>query len=239
MSAAFFRALARQAAARYPARDRFARHFAFGKLTRDPAFRELLERGLVPDGARLLDLGCGQGVLEALLVAAREAHARAEWPPAWPPPPRPAVMRGIDISGRDIERARAACGAHAVFVRDDMRRADFGEVDTVVILDVLHYVDYAAQDAVLQRIVEALAPPALLLLRVGDRAAGLRFRITEWVDRLVMRLRGHRLEGLHCRTLDEWRARLAALGFRVDAVPMSAGTPFANVLLVARYDAAR
>ena len=32
MSAAF-RALARQAAALYPARDRYARHFAYGKLT--------------------------------------------------------------------------------------------------------------------------------------------------------------------------------------------------------------
>jgi glutamate-ammonia-ligase adenylyltransferase len=32
------------------------------------------------------------------------------------------------------------------------------------------------------------------------------------------------------------RDRLAALGFRVEALPMSAGTPFANVLLVARYD---
>ena len=48
MTAAFFRTLARDAARRYPARDRYARHFAFGKLTGDPAFRHLLEQGLIP-----------------------------------------------------------------------------------------------------------------------------------------------------------------------------------------------
>lgn len=236
MSGAFFRALAREAAARYPARDRFARHFAYGKLTGDPVFRELLERGLVPPAARLLDVGCGQGVLEALLIAARARHAQGGWPAGWPPPPEPKVMRGVDIAQRDIERARAACAAQAVFQCEDMRRADFGEVDTVVILDVLHYVPLADQDEVLRRIVAALSPPALLLLRVGDRSSGLRFRFTEWVDRAVMRARGHRIDRLHSRTLDDWREYLGTLGFRVEAVPMSAGTPFANVLLIARYD---
>jgi hypothetical protein len=37
-----------------------------------------------------------------------------------------------------------------------------------------------------------------------------------------------------CRTLAEWVARLQSLGFEVQSQPMSAGTPFANVLLVAR-----
>lgn len=70
MSDAFFRTLAREAAGGYPRRDPFARHFAYGKLTGDPAFAHLLRAGLFPDGARVLDLGCGQGVLPALLLAA-------------------------------------------------------------------------------------------------------------------------------------------------------------------------
>jgi hypothetical protein len=36
------------------------------------------------------------------------------------------------------------------------------------------------------------------------------------------------------RTATEWRAELTALGFEVSLAAMSEGTPFANVLLVAR-----
>jgi SAM-dependent methyltransferase len=235
VSAAFFRALARDAASRYPARDRFARHFAFGKLTRDPAFRYLLEHGLIADGARLLDLGCGQGVLMALLLAARDRHAQGSWPESWAAPPSPRAMRGIDLMRRDVERAQSASGPAATFACGDVRTADLGDVDTVVILDVLHYVDFGAQDDVLRRVRAAFGGEGVLLLRVGDRSTGLRFRFTDWVDRAVMALRGHRLDRLYTKPLAEWIRQLEALGFSVAAIPMSAGTPFANVLLVARY----
>jgi SAM-dependent methyltransferase len=237
LSTAHFRALARAASRRYPRGDRFARHFAYGKLTRDPAFRALLERGLIAPRERLVDLGCGQGVLESLLLAAHESHRRGEWPAQWPAPPDPQAMHGVDLSGRDIARAREACGDAASFVQGDIRSADFGRAGTVVILDVLHYIDYAAQEEVLSRVRSALGGGGVLLLRVGDRSASARFVFTDLVDRIVMRLRGHRLERLYCRAASEWRARLTELGFRVDPLPMSEGTPFANVLLVARYDA--
>ena len=237
MSASHFRALARAASRLYPPRERFARHFAYGKLTRDPAFRALLERGLMAPRDRLVDLGCGQGVLEALLLAAREIHRRGAWPADWPAPPEPREMFGVDVSGRDIARAREACGEAASFAVGDIRATDFGEAGTVVILDVLHYVDYAAQDEVLLRVRAALSRGGVLLLRVGDRSRSARFLFTDLVDRVAMRLRGHRLERLYCRPAAEWQARLAALGFRVEALPMSQGTLFANVLLVARYDA--
>lgn len=236
MSAAFYRSLARQAARRYPARDRYARHFAFGKLTRDPAFRHLLERGLLPPGGALLDLGCGQGVLAALLLAAREQHAGGEWPAHWPPPPNPRALRGIDLLARDVERARQACGDTAQFEQGDIRAGDLGRADAVVILDVLHYIDYAAQQSVLERVRAALDGGGVLLLRVADASPTWRFRLTVAVDRLSMALRGLRLERLWCRALEDWVRCLAALGFDVAAAPMSDGTPFANVLLVARYD---
>jgi SAM-dependent methyltransferase len=238
LSATHFRALARAASRLYPPGDRFARHFAYGKLTRDPAFRALLERGILSARGRLLDLGCGQGVLEALLIAARESHRRGEWPAHWPVPPDPQAMHGVDLAQRDIERARKACGSAATFVRGDIRSSDFGNAETVVILDVLHYIDYAAQDEVLTRVRTALGQRGVLLLRVGDRSRSARFFFTDLVDRIVMRLRGHRLGRLHCRAASEWRERLVDLGFGVEALPMSQGTPFANVLLVALYDAA-
>jgi hypothetical protein len=49
-----------------------------------------------------------------------------------------------------------------------------------------------------------------------------------------MRLRGARVGRYHCRPVQAWERRLGEAGFRVEARPMSAGTPFANVLLVGR-----
>jgi SAM-dependent methyltransferase len=221
VSDARFRPLARQAAALYARADRFARHFAYGKLTGDPAFAHLLDRQLIPATARVLDLGCGQGVLAALLAAAGRDPSR---------------YTGVDLGKRDIERAQRACPA-ARFIVGDIRTTAFDPADVVVILDVLHYIDYDAQSEVLRRVRAALAAGGVLLLRVGDESPSLRFRATLAVDRLVTWLRGHGLARLYCKPLAQWRRELEALGFAVAATPMSAGTPFANVLLVARYHA--
>ncbi len=222
MSGALFRSLAREAAARYPKRDRYARRFAYGKLAGDPVFEHIVSNRLIPPDARILDLGCGQGLLAALLAAdARHGGWR---------------YRGIDLAGRDIERARAAAGPNDELVAGDIRSVDFGTADVVVMLDVLHYIDPPAQLDVLRRARDALAPGGILLMRVADASAGLRFRITEAIDLAATRLRGHRIARLHSLPLAGRREQLEREGFRVEAVPMSAGTPFANVLLVARYD---
>jgi len=52
-------------------------------------------------------------------------------------------------------------------VHGDIRDVDYGSADAVVILDVLHYLDYPAQERVLQRVRGALGPRGLLLLRPG------------------------------------------------------------------------
>jgi len=231
VSAEFFRALARRAAGRYRT-DRFARHFAYFKLTGDPAFRHLLESGLLAGRERLLDLGCGQGMLEALLAAAGEARER--WPQEWAPAPAPRAMEGIELDRRALERARLAAVGHARFVHGDIRNVAFAEADAIVILDVLHYMDRPAQEAVLERARRSIAPGGVLLVRVADARPGLRFRATLALDRLSLWLRGRRSGAYHCRPLAAWIARLEALGLAVEARPMSAGTPFANVLLVAR-----
>ncbi|MEO5695109.1 MAG: class I SAM-dependent methyltransferase [Usitatibacter sp.] len=237
MSDAFFHTLAKEAASLYPARDRFARHFAAGKLKGDPAFAHLLRAQLVRPGARVLDLGCGQGMLAALLRAARERKERGDWDSSWPAPPAVQRYLGIELMATDVKRARHAAGpdGHATFVQGDIRTIEFGHADTVVILDVLHYVSYEEQDEILERVRASLSGGGVLLVRVGDESGSMRFRYTLFIDRLVMALRGHRLPRLYCRSLARWMATLKELGFEVVSTPMSEGTPFANVLLVARY----
>jgi SAM-dependent methyltransferase len=206
------------ASARYRAAGRFAYYFARGKLSGDPAFGTIVNEAWIRPGSRVLDLGCGQGLLASLLLAADHGCR----------------VHGIEVLPAEAQRARKALGDAAEIVCGDIRHEDFGEVDAAVILDVLHYIDYPAQDQVLQRLRAALRPGGLLLLRVGDADAGLRFRISNLIDYVVFFLRGNRLGRLYCRPLAQWRQALEALGFHVEVIPLSHGTPFANVMLKAR-----
>lgn len=236
MTSQFVKKLIDTATEPYRSAGKFAWHFARGKLGGDPVFAGMLERGLIPDGARILDIGCGQGLLASWLLSARGLFDKGIWPANWPAAPKPASIHGIELMPRDVERAQRALGNAARFTVGDMCRADFGKVDAVVILDVLHYVSYEAQDDVLRRVRDALAPGGTLILRVGDASAGLPFLMSVWVDRVVTFVRGHRNSRMYCRPLPEWQQALGKLGFTVDTIPMNNGTPFANILLLARLD---
>jgi SAM-dependent methyltransferase len=228
------RVLLARAADPYRRAGRFAYHFARGKLRYDPIFRAILELGLLRGQPRILDLGCGQGLLAAWLQAAACCYEHGAWPRRWPPPPLPRSMRGIELMERDVVRARHGLGPSCEIVQADIRQVPFGSADAVVILDVLHYMPEASQRDVLRRVRAALPAGGVLLLRVGDADAGLRFRITCWSDRLILLFRGHGLPTLHCHGLGRWRRLLQECGFDSRSEPMSAGTPFANVLLIAR-----
>jgi SAM-dependent methyltransferase len=227
-------ALIAAAARRYTPAGRVAVGFARGKLRHDPVFVALLKQGLVPDGVRVLDLGCGQGVLLALLVAAREQYRAGCWPADWPAPPQRLALHGVECRPAAVRRARLALGAEAEIETADLRDATLPSGDVVVLLDVIHYLDKPAQERLLAAIADALPQGGLFLMRVGDvsaRAAALATRI---VDHLVTLVRSGELHPLHRRPLPEWAALLERLGFDVTVEPKSEGTPFANVLLVAR-----
>ncbi len=217
----------------YRSAGRFAYYFARGKLRADPVYRAILELGLLRGRSRILDLGCGQGLLAAWLRAAERCYERGSWPWGWPPAPQTLSTRGIELMARDVERARSALGSAAEVSQADIRSASFGAADAVVILDVLHYLNPQAQLEVLQRVRAALPARGLLLLRVGDAGGGLRFRYGQWSDKLVMLMRGHSIVTQHCRSTAQWRMLLRECGFDSEAKPMSQGTPFANVLLIA------
>lgn len=228
------RSLSEGAARRYASAGRFAMHFARGKLGAERVLGEFLARGLIPRGAQILDLGCGQGLLAAWLLAAADCHRSGRWCAGWPPPPVDWRYRGIEQSPPEVRRARAALGAAAQVDAGDLRRSDYGVADVVVLLDVLHYMPRADQQGVLQKVRAALSAGGVLLLRIGDAGGGLRFRLSTWIDQFVAFARGRGWNGLHCRAVPEWLALLAGIGFDTDAIPMSEHTPFANVLLVAR-----
>ncbi|RYZ12597.1 MAG: class I SAM-dependent methyltransferase [Comamonadaceae bacterium] len=234
---AAWRQLHDAATAPYQKAGQFTYHFARGKLGRDPVFRGLIERGLIgANRSRVLDIGCGQGLFASLLSSMAAMQATRRWPATWAATPPVADYTGIELMPRDVARAESSIGhlqPTPRFVCADMCNAELPPSDLVVILDVLHYVDLEAQEGVLRRVHDALAPGGRMLLRVGDASSRRGFAISQWVDRTVTRIRGHKVSPTWGRTLPDWIALLQRLGFSVESIPMSEGTPFANVLLVA------
>lgn len=228
-------ALIKAASAAYWKAD-FTGYFrARGKLRGDPAFTRILSEGLLAGAERVLDLGCGQGLLAAWLAAARSRHDERPhlWPQEWPAAPRLISYRGIELRRQDVRRAQIALGSRADFEVGDIATADFGNADGVVILDVIHYLDPGAQVHVLDRAHAALTPGGTLLLRVSDAGSGIRFTFGKYVDLTVMMMQYRRVPRVYCRPVPEWQRLLASIGFQVEATPMSAGTPFANMMLIA------
>ena len=234
-------ALLAAASAYYKPAGLFARRFAQAKFKGDPAFRAILAQGLLSGRERLLDLGAGQGLLAAWLLAARSCHASERagaWPRSWPAPPDFASYVGIEINAQEVRRARRAFAldtlARVQIVHGDIRDVDYGSPDAVVILDVLHYNDYASQERILARVRAALAPGGVLLMRIGDADGGPGFTFSKAVDHTVALARRGRWMPLKCRALSEWLSLLKRVGFVPRRVPMGNGTPFTNILLLAQ-----
>ncbi|MGH8635171.1 MAG: SAM-dependent methyltransferase [Burkholderiales bacterium] len=207
--------------------------FARGKLGLDPVFFMLLRRGLLPGRGRLLDVGCGQAVLLSLLIAAREQYRRGDWPRDWPAPPLDLDLCGMDLRQGRVRAARRALDARAHIELRDAREGKFPRCAAIVMLDVMLYLPEEQQDRLLEKAAAALDPGGLLLLREADADAGLAFEVTRWSERIAAAARGD-FGPRRYRSASRWVAALEGLGLAVTSEPMSLGTPFANVLFVAR-----
>ncbi len=210
-------------------------HWARGKLGHDPIFTALIELSVFPDGSLVLDLGCGRGFLAAWFLAAEQLAAQGDWTAAVIPP-KHLHFRGVEFMAREADCGNRALqpiyGQRVRLSGGDMRVADLSNTDVIAILDVLHYIPIAEQDQMLDRIRAALDQGGLFVTRVGDAGSGLRFALSQVVDLGISFAQGHRLGRMWCRPLADWISALEARGFAVQAIPMSAGTPFANVMLI-------
>lgn len=225
-----FEALVDSATAPYAEVSRYAYEFSRGKLRHDPVFRALFKHGLIPDNGVLLDLGCGLGVLPALLHEACNSYRAGKWPDEWSPPPQNLKLHGIELRSRKAAIAKQVLEGKAIIRQGDIRTAEFPDCDVVVILDVLLYLGGAEQLQVLQRVAQSLRPGGMLILREGDANGGIRFQVTRFSEQMCCLLRGEGWRDLQYRSASEWIGLLRGFGFSVEALPMSEGTPFSNVL---------
>jgi len=206
------------AAARYRQAGRMAHGFARGKMSGDPAYATVIEH--LPATGTLLDVGCGEGYLLALARHAQPGLA----------------LVGIDHDERRVDLARTAlAGESAIDLQvGDLRSLALPQAQLITCLDVLHYMPPPQQDAVLARLADILVPGGVLLVRDGQADGGLRSTVLSLSERLAVALGRHKGDGVFFRPAPDLRAAMESLGLDVEVAPCREGTPFANLLFVAR-----
>jgi uncharacterized protein (DUF2062 family) len=228
-----FSTLVARAADRYLGESVTAWEFARAKLRRDPVYRAVLTRGLLPERGALWDVGCGQGLLLALVAEARRLIEAGEWPAEWGAPPAALELRGVELRPRVAAMAGRALDGDATIVSADARDLPIAGADAIVAFDVLHLMAPADQDALVARLARSLGPGGRLLIREADASAGWRFRMVRFGNRVTALAQRRWRATLAFRTADEWRALCARCDLKARIEPMGDGTPFANVLIVA------
>lgn len=213
--------------------------FARNKLRHDPMYLGVLQDGILPGRGRLLDLGCGHGLMLALLAAARTQYQAGDWPAGWPTPPLELSLHGLELRPKAARRAREALGDDAVIEERDLTEAGVPPCDAILIFDVLHLLAGDAQARLLDAAVAALAPGGVLVLREADAAGGWRFQLVRVGNRVVGLLHGKGWRRFHFRTAADWRRLLALRGFVVEEARTPNRTPFANVTLYAHKSLGR
>jgi uncharacterized protein (DUF2062 family) len=222
------------AADRYVESGVFAWESANGKLRLDPVYREVLREGMLPDEGVLVDLGCGRGLMLSLLASARDCWRNGQWPEGWPPPPTRLSLRGVELRPHIAADASRALQGEAIVDAGDARTFDLPAVRAVLLFDVLHMLPYDQQDRILTRVVSALEPGGVLVVREANAAGGWRMRVIQLANWCKGLFEGDPGRRFHFRSTREWIARFGQLGLTVRACPLDEHAPMANVLFEAR-----
>jgi SAM-dependent methyltransferase len=205
--------VARRVAALYP--TPFLRSYVRWKVAADPVYAAVFDR-LRGTRERLIDVGCGAGVLAAYLRA-RGFEA---------------AIAGVDHDARKIEIARGIGLRDATFEIGDVAQASAWQ-GTIVMLDLLHYFDDQAQSSLLRH---AAATSNLIIVRDAVRDGSWRYRATyaqEAFARVVRWLKAERLHFPRRQTITG-----AFGGFDAEVAPLWGRTPFNNYLFVFRRSSA-
>jgi uncharacterized protein (DUF2062 family)/trans-aconitate methyltransferase len=198
---------------------------ANGKLRGDPVYLDVVRRVPLPAEGTILDLGCGRGLMLAVLAEEREQAERA---PGW-------RLHGIEYRGRIVRIARRALGDAATIEQADLAGCELPPCRAAMLFDVLHLLPEDAQESLLERIEASMEPGGLLIIREADAAGGWRFAAGAIANRVIALLQGRWSRRFHFRTADGWADLLERFGFEVQADTRRATLPLvANVLLWAR-----
>ncbi|MCA9597746.1 MAG: DUF2062 domain-containing protein [Myxococcales bacterium] len=200
---------------RYADAPRAHRFYVALKLESDPLTGRLAK---LADLGEVADAACGRGQFALLLFELGAAKR----------------VVGFDWDATKIEVATAAAEGDIELSVADLRNVELPEVDTLLLLDALHYLGVEEQDLVLERAVASVRPGGRVLIRELDGATR-GGRLALLFERMAVRARLNSGERITARPIADIVARLAKAGFAVRV--QSAGGLLGNRLVVAERPA--
>lgn len=217
----------RRGSAAYAARSRTIRRYSeckLGdrmyvamKLELDPLTRAL-EAFDTPLG-RVLDVGCGRGQFSLLLRELELADSVA----------------GFDWDRRKASVAQRAAGADARYTVRDVLTAELPACDTLLLFDVLHYLELPAQRELVERLARNVGEGGRLLIREMDGHAGWSSSIGQWFERVATKSGYNRARQALCfQPIRAILDQLDALGFECKYDRRASRWSGPNVLVVAQ-----
>jgi SAM-dependent methyltransferase len=204
---------------RYQTAPRGDRFYVAAKLRSDPVVETIV--ALPGSFGSVVDAAAGRGQLGLLLLELGRATR----------------VFGMDIDARKIAVAQAAAGDSARFEVANLRDAELPGADTVLLVDVLHYLDADAQKRALERAAKCLSPGGRILIRDVDAQRGWRAKLTMFAERIATRTGYNAGSELSFREPARITEELEALGLSTTIMKASTGTPLANVLILAELPA--
>lgn len=177
----------------------------------------------VPTRGRVLEVGCGHGLVSAYLALACPARA----------------VVGVDIDERKLAIARAAAGhldprdGSLAFASSTHGSVPPGPWDAIVIVDVLYLLDADHELALLDGCVAELAPGGVLIVKETDVVPRLKHAIAKTQELIATRLlRITAGDALSFTPITELAEHLADRGLAVSVRRVDAGYPHPHSLMV-------
>ncbi|MBN1626076.1 MAG: class I SAM-dependent methyltransferase [Deltaproteobacteria bacterium] len=126
---------------------------------------------LLPDSGNILDFGCGYGLLSNYLISSAPFR----------------TVTGIDINGNRIRTAKRSVKdrKNISFHCTSIDRLETARYDSVVMTDVLHHINDANLNLLLEILSSSLKNKGTLVILDVDRKPFLKFCITYLIDTVL------------------------------------------------------
>jgi 2-polyprenyl-3-methyl-5-hydroxy-6-metoxy-1,4-benzoquinol methylase len=165
---------------------------------------------------RVTDAGCGRGQFGLLLKELGQLDA----------------LSGFDFDARKVDVANQAAAGQAEFSAAALDSAEWPDADTVLLMDVLHYVAPDEQRAALKAAADSLAPGGRLVVREVNNKPSFMSRLTRMFERIATRTGYNQVKALSFSSRQELTHEIERTGLSCASVKAFRG--LANELIVAQ-----
>lgn len=164
---------------------------------------------VVPKSGKILDLGCGQGVIASYLARVKSRQ-----------------VIGVD---NDRKRLQKSNSQNLKFEFEDIRKYPLIGTTAMIISDVLHHLNYQDQKKLLSKIAKSLKRDGILLIKEIDTGEFIRSSLSRFWDFAL-----YPKDKIYYRNAKDFKKYLQKLGFQVSISRPSRIFPGSTTLLICK-----